>query len=392
MRLAWFALIAGCYKPAHEHACAITCPCPAGLTCSAGVCVDSTGSCGGGVADARPIDAPPDAPLPDAHAGCFYARQGGFFDSIEFCVDGLGGTSFGGMISTDLTSSSCAFDSWGLGNNFCVIIGSTVGVSGAVTVTGARPLLIVAKSITLAGSLDATTYGNGGQGPGADAASCAVPSNGTDGMEGGTGGAGGSFGGVGGAGGGCNTLVGPSGVPAASRPTNLRGGCPGSDGGNQSGVTNRGHGGGAVYMLAETSIDLGSGAIFAGGEGGGTSTSGGGGGGGGSGGLLVFDAPSVATGTATVLANGGGGGGGSSSSVSGGAGGEQLSASAPGVAGIGDVSGGSGSMGGDGAPGRIGNGGSLGTGGGGGGGGGAGYILVFSASITGTGTFSPTPQ
>src|SRR5215831_3107080 len=205
MRLAWLLLVAGCYKPAHEQPCAIACPCPSGLTCSNGVCVDSSGSCGG-VADAHPIDAPPDGPLPDAHAGCFYAKQGGFFDTIEFCVDGLSGTSFGGSLSTDLNSGSCTFDSWGLGNNFCVIIGSTVSLNGAVAVTGARPLLVVAKTITLSGSLDATTHSGAVQGPGAGNSSCAVPAGGSGSMYGGSGGAGGSFGGAGGNGGDCATL------------------------------------------------------------------------------------------------------------------------------------------------------------------------------------------
>jgi hypothetical protein len=386
MRLVWVVLLAGCYKPAHEQPCTVACPCPSGLTCSEGVCVDSNGGCGG-VADARAID----APLPDAEPGCFYATQGGFFDTIEFCLDKLSGRGLSGPIVTDPGSPSCDFDIWGLGNNFCVISARTLSVSGSVPVVGSRPLLLVAETITLSGSIDATSYGGAPTGPGADDPFCSLRINGNFGTEGGAGGAGGSFGGVGGTGGDCNTLRGPSGAPVAQRPASLRGGCPGSSGGLQNG-SNFGHSGGAVYLLAEMTIDLGSGTILAGGEGGGASTGGGGGGGGGSGGLIVLDAPIVSTGTALVLANGGGGGGGSSQSVLGSDGSEQSSVAAA-AGGMGDVTGGDGSTGMNGAPGTTGKGSGGGTvGGGGGGGGGAGYILVFSSGATRTGTFSPNPQ
>ena len=51
MRLAGLALLAGCYQPAGEKSCTILCPCPDGLTCNNGVCVDSSGSCGSAMVD-----------------------------------------------------------------------------------------------------------------------------------------------------------------------------------------------------------------------------------------------------------------------------------------------------------------------------------------------------
>ncbi len=389
MRLAWLALLAGCYRGAAEKPCAITCPCPSGLTCGAdGLCRDSHGGCG---IDAALPDAPPDAPMPDAQNGCFYAAQGGFFDSIQWCTSKLSGQTLDTAITTDATSPSCAMDQWGL-SQYCVIIAHTLTINGKVEVTGARPLLLVADTIMVNGVLDATTYGANSVGAGADDPSCMRPTDAVYGESGGAGGAGGSFGAQGGAGGTCGTVSGPQPALAVGQPAGLRGGCPGSSGGSSPGATNRGRSGGALYLLAGATIDFGTGSeILAGGEGGGGSSGGAGGGGGGSGGMIVLDAPSVMTANVLVLANGGGGGGGSSLSAGGGSGSEQSSIAAA-AGGIGDVPGGPGSTGTTGSPGTKGKGMSATLGGGGGGGGGAGYNLVFASAVNGSGVFSPAHQ
>src|SRR6185436_8796867 len=100
---------------------------------------------------------------------------------------------------------------------------------------------------------------------------------------------------------------------AVSVVNELRGGCPGQGGAGISDEGAKGHGGGAVLLIAGRTIDV-RGAINAAGEGGGgAGTSAAGGGGGGSGGMIVLDAPTI-TNSGLILASGGGGGGGAAQS------------------------------------------------------------------------------
>jgi hypothetical protein len=274
----------------------------------------------------------------------------------------------------------------------CVIAADSITISGTVTVTGSKALVLVAATtLTVTGSLDASSRrGGGGQlGASADPAGCDPGT--APGAHGG--GAGGSFGGTGGAGGndGGGMHGGVAGAAQATL-TALRGGCPGQTGAVGGTAGAPGHGGGAVYLIAGTSIVIASGTINASGEPGtGGSTMGAGGGGAGAGGLVAFDAPSV-TNNASVFANGGGGGEGAGTNSTGNTPADPTAGAAPGGAGAT-------TSGGDGGPGAFGAtaNGTAGLpattmGGGGGGGGGAGLIKLYQAqTIGGSGTTSPPP-
>jgi hypothetical protein len=274
----------------------------------------------------------------------------------------------------------------------CVIAGDSIAITGTVTVTGSKALVLVAATtLTINGALDASSRrGGGGQiGAGADPAGCDPGT--APGAHGG--GAGGSFGGTGGNGG--NDPAGMhAGIAGAAQATltALRGGCPGQTGAVGGTAGAPGHGGGAVYLIAGTSITIASGTINASGEPGtGGSTMGAGGGGAGAGGLVAFDAPAV-TNNASVFANGGGGGEGAGTNSTGQTPADPTATAAPGGAGAT-------TSGGDGGPGAFGANGNgtaglpaTNSGGGGGGGGGAGLIKLYQAtSIGGSGTTSPPP-
>jgi hypothetical protein len=98
---------------------------------------------------------------------------------------------------------------------------------------------------------------------------------------------------------------------AGAAPTGLRAGCRGGFGGSGGGgstVGVGGRGGGAVYLIAGTEIQI-SGLVTAYGGGGGGGDEKGGGAGGGSGGMIGLDAPVVTVAASgAVAANGGGGG------------------------------------------------------------------------------------
>jgi hypothetical protein len=285
---------------------------------------------------------------------------------------------------TFVTDASAMCSSSVMGNPpWCVIAAADITINaGLFSATGTKPLVLVATgSITVTGTLDASTKRGGQTGAGSVTTSSSLCDPGTaPGNNGG--GAGGTFafsGGTGGNGGGS---------PGAVKPTNaMRGGCPGEDG--KSGTFGaKGFGGGAVYLIAGTQIMV-TGAINASGAGGSAGQSGGGGGGGGgSGGLVGLDAPAVMS-TGFIFANGGGGAEGSGNSTPGANGNESVNgAAAPASANV--SNGGEGGAGGATTP--AGNGTNAPTFGGGGGGGGAGAIRLFQATtIGGAGVVSPAP-
>lgn len=290
----------------------------------------------------------------------------------------------------------------GGGPELCVIAATQISVSATVTVTGARPLMLLATdSIAIPGVLDVSSARNPARaGAGANFSGCAagtLPTS-TSGAAGG--GAGGTFG-TRGANGGDGTLLGTvvnnNGTSAAVMlpVTFVRGGCSADDGGD-SGANQGGGGGasgGAVYLFAGTTIDV-QGGIFASGAGGGASGLHAGGGGGGAGGLIDLEAPTINV-TGILAANGANGSGGGASSTGGPAGADGATtefATQPSAAPGGAPGGGVGGRGATGvAPPSIGGTGSTAVAGtaGGGGGGGAGVIYVKGA-FTGT-QVSPAP-
>jgi hypothetical protein len=274
----------------------------------------------------------------------------------------------------------------------CIIVGDTITV-GSASVTGSRPLVLVAQtSITVTGVLDAASHHAGAAGAGSASSADCNPFGGAPGMgPPGGGGAGGSFmlpGGGGGRGNGAgagSVLGGQAAGGPVGAPPRLHGGCPGQPGGGGN-ATDGGAGGGAVYLVSAGAISI-SGKIDVSGAGGKGRDARNGGGGGGSGGMIVLFAPSIPTMQSTILiANGGGGGGGSSAlnmsqnTSKGDDGLEPVTPTAAASGGLGgqlEFNGGNGGEGYPAAsntiPGLLGETGDTGAGGGGGGGGG-GYI------------------
>ena len=203
----------------------------------------------------------------------------------------------------------------------CFVTATTMNIQQELVATGTRPLvLVVETSISIVGMIDAASHvGENKRGPGTPPDTCVAPIETPCGsVRGGAGGAGGafmSFGGTGGYGdGGCDGGVSGKGLPLA--PPLLRAGCDGQRGGD--GVDPSapgGYGGGALFLVAGESIDLGSaGVINASGAGGFVGGLLSGGSGGGTGGMIVMYAPSItAAPGAVVMANGGGGGAGQQS-------------------------------------------------------------------------------
>ena len=333
----------------------------------------NSGKCvGGGAGDDGGIDSPPGPP-------CYGATNG--IVKVCFATPPTGDVPLPGTIDTD-ASTLCTTPMSG-GNGYCVIAGNAIHADDSVVVTGLKPLILVAvTSITIVAgaTLDLASHISPARvGAGAGSPDCGAGTLPIAGSGGG-GGAGGSFGGKGGNGGNGGG-GGTSGKPAAVQtPTILRGGCPGQDGINGTpGVG--GKGGGAVYLIADSTITI-SGAINASGEGGHAGQTGSaGGGGGGSGGMIGLDAPTIDN-TGVVFANGASGGEGSGTSTPGNPGPEPTStaASAPPMsASTSGGDGGGGSGGGTATGGNAANG----TNGGGGGGGGIGVIKVYRGTLNG---------
>jgi hypothetical protein len=318
---------------------------------------------GGGRGDDGGGDSPDAAPL------C-----GGTLASI--CVPGPTGPL---DLQTDpfdtASDPRCTVVTQTTGPELCVVAGTSVTISGTTHVIGARPLVVIAAStLTIAGTLDASSVRVGPRiGAGADASQCLPGTPPTVAIAGG---AGGSFGALGGNGG----FQGTAG--AIQSVMNVRGGCP-----SQMAQGPRpAHGGGAIYLIAGSTISI-AGGVFASGEGGSGAAAGASAGssGGGSGGLVALEAPTITV-SGTVAANGGGGAGGSTAGLAGAPGGDGTT-TAYSTRASGGVSGGAGGAGGAlGTPTGANGGASI---GGGGGGGGCGVVWVKGA-ISGS-QISPAP-
>jgi hypothetical protein len=199
-------------------------------------------------------------------------------------------------IDTSNANNCTAVVAQQLGPELCVLAGSKIEISGALTATGTRPLVLFSSGdLTVTGSVDVSS--NAGRiGAGGNDSSCIAGGGGQSSAAGAGGGAGGSFGTPGGNGGkGASGAV-PGGGPAVASgiPSVVRGGCAGAVGGTgTSAADTPGAGGGAVYLLAGATLSI-DGTINASGAGGGRGRlSKGGGSGGGSGGMIAFFAPDL---------------------------------------------------------------------------------------------------
>jgi len=398
-------LVTGCKFGASAFHCDTDHTCGAGGTCEAsGLCSFPDGSCGPGgqrygdlsgdlsgtcvPGNQPPADAGIDTPIvPPVDALACYGTG---IVKVCFASAPTQPLTIGDQTLDTGVPAMCAITVTG-GNNYCVVVATTISITGTLRATGTKPLVLIGSdtiSITGSGSIDAASHrqrppGTPETGAGADAnaTTCVAGTAATN--RGG--GAGGSFTGIGGTGGaGASANAGTPGLVAPPPITTLRGGCPGQDGQGTTG--SGGHGGGAVYLIAGTRIDIAGNGINAGGEGGGggaAGPAGGGGGGGGAGGMIGLDAPMVMlTGSATLIANGGGGaeGGSGAAAVAGANGSDSITTAAAaggkGLTGSGGdgANGSAGPAAGAGLPGGAGSNAAGMNGGGGGGGGGAGII------------------
>jgi len=267
---------------------------------------------------------------------------------------------------------------------FGVIVGAAVALDGDID--GSPDLPNALALLAPAGAVDAMHCS--GSTP-------ATPATHANGAGGGGGGGFRGNGGQGQAGDQGNSTGGSQGMPIATMPAGVRGGCPGGAGGPSSQISSGGAGGGGgagVYLASGVSITIRSGASInvGGGGGGGGNAVNGGGGGGGTGGMIVLESTSIAL-QGTLAANGGGGGGGAGN-LPGGAG---QTGSASSSAADGAPAHDPGGAGADGAAGSTANGEDDGSdqpnAGGGGGGGAGGFIelLTLNSMVAGGSTMSP---
>ncbi|MEO7731048.1 MAG: hypothetical protein ABIY55_08765 [Kofleriaceae bacterium] len=381
-----------CFHPVYDRpACGPGDTCPDGLTCSEGGVCEPPGTIGN--IDAAPIDGttadPRDAPTVDARPTAFCA---GTFQRA--CLD-LAPTTDVTLATQTIDTSNpaiCAPAMLTPSILACVITGRSITIPAGTTVTviGRNPLVLLADTITISGTLDVASHRGATDGPGANSPFCATngvaPTTGSGRADGG-GGSGGSFGRKGGNGGGGGEDGLAGGAPDAIPLALLHGGCGGGSGAGTGGLG--GHGGGAVALNAKTTLII-DGVVNASGASGAGGKTGGGGGGGGAGGMIVLDASTVTV-TGQCFANGGGAGEGANIGANGEDGKESVTASTAGAGGsVGTTVGGDGGPGGAGTLAIGGNGvkgtdeGSSAVGGGGGGGGGVGIIKLVSTSPSGT--------
>jgi hypothetical protein len=366
------AVVAGCYRPATEQPCSVTCgpgaSCPGGLTCDNGIC-KSDGAC--------PVDAPMQDVVIDDPPGEFcYGHPNGLFRTC-FVEAPVAGLNLNANMTID-TDQSCDFVLGSTTAPVCVLARSAIHIPLGVTLRayGSRPLVLIsAGTFDLGGKIDVASDVGGPdtRGAGGSPTVCAAPGPAL--LK--AGGAGGSFGTIGGVGGGGNGQS-FAGTPAAATPaiSSVRGGCSGGVG--QGGSGGEGLGGGAVYIITPTLVL--DGAINASGAPGQGGAARGGGGGGGAGGLIGIDATDVTgTGTGYLIADGGGGGCGGDAIMTGGAGFGSLRSRPPGGCKSAAISAGNGAYGGLAA--ESGSDGGANEGGGGGGGG-AGIIALFPPTLT----------
>jgi len=295
----------------------------------------------------------------------------------------------------------------------CALVAKSIVIRPGMTLSahGTKPLALLGHDIDVEGTVDVASHSAGSlqaKGPAADRTDCSNPTLAT----GNGGGAGGTYDSQhqdgrdeGGNGGGS---VGSTGGQASGSITvnSLLGGCAGwpSSGGPAIAADTIGsHGGGAVWIAADTgTLTIGSNAAInasgAGGVGGMAVSMSRGGYGGGSGGLIVLQAPMITRSqNAKIFANGGGGGGGDANGTVGSSGSDPLD---PGGAGGGNGAKSGPDQGGDGGQGYTAAsptakngmpGDTTLAGGGGGGGGGGGAIRVLSDTTLMVQNVSPVP-
>ncbi|HEX5061791.1 MAG TPA: hypothetical protein VFV99_20630 [Kofleriaceae bacterium] len=287
----------------------------------------------------------------------------------------------------------------------------SIPAATAVTVTGTRPLVLIADTITIAGLLDGSAHasvpGPGGMG----ATAVTKTGRGSDGVHTGasqdSGGGGGAYatnGATGGASGtatscGSELANGGAGGQSWGTPTLdvLAGGAAGGIGSAVSCTPPPiGAGGGAIQVSAFTSLAI-TGAVNAGGGGGGMglncgTNDGSAASGGGSGGAIYLDAPLIELAGVIAANGGGGGGGGSSPGTNGSVGGDGLPSTMYASGGAaGGSYGANGGRGGIGTAGPTAGGNHTCDGNAGGGGGSVGYIVMHAKAggVSGTGVQSP---
>jgi hypothetical protein len=346
-------------------------------------------------ADADAVDTPPDA------RACFGSSLGLFRTCLSAPLDPPLG--LGGVLDTT-NDTSCRSVVQSTGKEVCVIAAERIVIANALVVRGERPLVLISgDTIEVTALVDASSTAGRSAAGAISLGMCGSAGNGTDATNGGGGGAGGTFAFRGGnpMGGG-----GVAGTAHAAEPVtallDLRGGCQGANGGLSTSGGTRGRGGfggGAVYLIAGTSIRIDtSGAINASGGGGIGGPIKGGGGGGGAGGIIGLDAPTVLV-DGTLFARGGGGASGGSDTAVGLKGSEPTNATTqtPGgsvaLSGTGSGNGWpgcgapNGTVGGDAVPG-----GAAVAAGGGGGGGACGYIFAYGESVMINAVTNPAVQ
>ena len=354
----------------------------------------------GKTADARLGDAagPDAAPMPNCSK------------VLGLCVEDFGSAAaimLGGLVDTD-TSPMCSTGAGvtvsGNGSAFdeyCVVIGPAVELSGAVTFTGSHPVAVLTSApFAITSMMDASTYGPDNTGPGvmpvisADPA-CTIGSACPSG-----GGAGGGFGTAGGSGG-CPLGQAATAGTAVISLTGLRAGCAGGPGATSSAdgsnhIANQGQQGGGILVLSTQQIDVAAPVLANGaGGGGGVALNQSGGCGGGTGGMIVLETPNLRfDGSGEVCALGGGGGGGADSDSDGSAGANAMNCVAggggSGAKGIGGTGGNAGAVGASGGAGGSGS--VAGEGTGGAGGGGNGIILLGNGATETDAEVAPSPQ
>ena len=355
----------------------------------------------------RPLDAALAAPTADssvtAPADAASFCYGSSTSIVKVCLDAApsNALSITNLTTIDTTSSPmCASNIVAGGAGYCVIAATDIALEAVLRGTGSKPLVLIASgSITGTNpdaGVDVSSRRSGAPllGAGHDPATC-KPAAATPQLKGG--GAGGSCISKGGDGGNgeltTNTAGHAADAIAANAVVTLRGGCAGQDGDASTGSA--GHGGGGVFLISKTKIEL-AGTILAGGQGGAGAAAGqGGGGGAGTGGMIGFDAPSIHVANG-VYANGAGGGGGISGGNNAGSNGTDSSGAGPAAGGDGGANaggnGGSGSAQSNGGVGVTASAGITNNTGGGGGGGGVGIIKApIAANFNNKVYPAPTP-
>jgi hypothetical protein len=355
---------------------------------------------GAGMHDASLIDARADAPFPhDTLPGLCLGQGADFTVCLATAPTSDLLVSSATQINTS-DPSECDPGATVEGNDVCVRAFGSIDVNGTLTVFGGKPFVLVATgALNVADGAVVDVSSTAGPGAGADWTGCGAPGNGMPGNngQGGGGGAGGSFGSRGGNGGAGADGISEGGLSApGDLGATLHGGCGGGTGAPGAATPAlAGNGGGAVYLVAGTSLIV-SGTVNASGGGaqGGREPRGGGAGGGAGGMIALWGGQELQVlATAQVFANGGAGGGGADTTQDGPDGGAPTKADAGGK-GTGLATGAG--AGGDGAsknaPGSDGGRDSGGVGGGGAGGGTGVIRLVSSgAAISANAGVSPMP-